>query len=359
MGGSSNQGVRPWSFWTRAKLGILADYLGQFLTASYLRVDKFVYLDAFAGQGIGLDRLSGEVFNGSARIALDAKAPDGQGFTHLRYFETESRAEELERRLRDDYPGRNIRVYGGDCNERLLEALADLRKEGVAWAPTFAFVDPDGLEVRWETLKALADHKSGYKTKVELWLLFATPGLMRTLTLPKPVADASLFDALEEQADPAADPAPALRHEDERRATALYGSEHWRAIYERRCDGSFGPTRAREEYLNLMRWRLEKTLGYQYTHPMLVKREDGVPLYHMIFATDHQAGNKIMQHLYTSAAQDLPRMAEEAKERKRAEATATDAPTLFDTAGEEPLPVGPAPRYEYKPPWPPPEPASG
>jgi three-Cys-motif partner protein len=353
--------VRPWSFWTRAKLGILADYLGQFLTASYLKVDEFVYLDAFAGEGIGLDRLSGEVFNGSARIALDAKAPDGKGFTRLRYFETESRAGELEARLRGDYPGRNIRVYGGDCNAQLPEALADLRRERVVWAPTFAFVDPDGLEVRWETLQALAEHKQGYKTKVELWLLFATPGLMRTLTLPKPVADASLLDLFDEEPGPAADSAPALRPEDEQRATALYGTDDWRAIYDRRCNGSFGPARARDEYLNLMRWRLEQTLGYEKTHPMLVKREDGVPLYHMIFATDHPAGDKIMRHLYSTAAAEMPRMAEEAKERKRAETGEADAPTLFEAMGQEAPPTEPvpAPRYVYKPPWEPPKPLAG
>jgi hypothetical protein len=48
-----------------------------------------MYLDAFAGEGFGIDRLTGEEFKGSARIALDVADPQ---FTRLRYFELPERA---------------------------------------------------------------------------------------------------------------------------------------------------------------------------------------------------------------------------------------------------------------------------
>ena len=80
---------RSWGYWTRAKLEMLADYLAAFATASKGQSER-VYLDAFAGEGAGLDRLTGEEFPGSARIALEAG--EGAGFTKFRYFEMGQRA---------------------------------------------------------------------------------------------------------------------------------------------------------------------------------------------------------------------------------------------------------------------------
>ena len=50
---------RSWGYWTRAKLQMLSDYLAGFATASKGQAER-VYLDAFAGEGSGLDRLTGE-----------------------------------------------------------------------------------------------------------------------------------------------------------------------------------------------------------------------------------------------------------------------------------------------------------
>src|SRR4051794_4308272 len=111
---------RPWGYWTEVKLEILGDYLDAFLTACQSQ-REVVYLDAFAGEGQGLSRVTGEVFQGSALRALEARGHNGHHFTRLRYFERESKAGALEARLRADYPGRDIRVYGGDCNTRLRD----------------------------------------------------------------------------------------------------------------------------------------------------------------------------------------------------------------------------------------------
>jgi three-Cys-motif partner protein len=315
---------RSWGYWTQAKLRVLADYLDSFVVAASGPSER-VYLDAFAGEGTGLDRLTGEEFKGSARIALEAQEP---GFTRFRFFEKGRRATELESRLRGDYPGRDIVVFEGDCNETIPRALREL--EGLRWAPTFAFVDPDGMELSWGTLRALAVHKGGYRSaksskpvyKVELWMLFPSAGLMRTL-------------ALDEEK---------LRPEDELRATRLFGEQSWRPIYARRLDGRLSGADAREEYVNLMRWRLERDLGYRWTHPLELKSTRGIPLYHMIFATDNEAGTRIMEHLYAAAAAEIPAMRREAADR---------------AVGQQTLDLGfePAPDtgYRYEPPWEPPD----
>lgn len=167
--------------------------------------------------------------------------------------------------------------------------------------PTFAFLDPDGMELRWETLETLAKHKSGSKYKVELWMLFPSAGLMRTPSLR-------------------ADPDP----QDFERATRLFGNDEWRRIFEARSNGLIGVGFARESSVNLMRLRLRDALGYGRTYPLEIKNTKGGTLYHMLFATDNAAGERIMSDLYKSAAKELPAMRKEALDTKKG------TPTLFD-----------------------------
>ncbi|MDX6704708.1 MAG: hypothetical protein QOI48_554 [Solirubrobacteraceae bacterium] len=311
---------RSWGYWTRAKLAMLGEYLGGFATASRSQTER-VYLDAFAGEGTGLDRLTGEEFHGSARIALEAG--DGAGFTRFRFFELGRKAAELEARLRTDYPNRDIKVLQGDCNTTIPAALAELRP--LNWAPTFAFLDPDGMELAWKTIAAIAEHKRGYRAaaslkpeyKTELWMLFPTSGIVRTL-------------ALEEEKVSAA---------DEARATRLFGTDRWRPIYELRVADAISGADAREEYVNLMRWRLERELGYRFTHPFELKNTRGGTLYHMIFATDHDAGTRIMESIYINAAKRVPEMQKEARDRARGQLS-LDIDVAAASEG-----------YRYEPPW--------
>jgi hypothetical protein len=131
---------------------------------------------------------------------------------------------------------------------------------------------------------------------------------------------------------------------DAERATRVFGSQAWRPIYERRRHEELSASDARNEYLNLMRWRLERDLGYRSTHPLELKNTQGTSVYHMVFATDNEAGEKIMSDLYTRAAREIPQMQKEARDQKSGQLS-------FDTPGDA-LPDGPT--YEYRPPWQPP-----
>ncbi len=59
--------------------------------------------------------------------------------------------------------------------------------------------------------------------------------------------------------------------------------------------------------------------------------EGNQPLYDMIFATDHDAGNRIMMNLYNSAASELPGMRQSAiAQRKLSQEEARGVMRLFD-----------------------------
>lgn len=309
---------RPWGFWTRAKLEILRDYLNAFTTTTKNKSSERIYLDLFAGQAENVDRLTGEALQGSARIALSMDDPP---FTRLRLFDRDYGGS-LNLVLRAEFPDRDFEVYAEDCNLRLPTVLAELRS--LSWAPTFAFLDPNGPDYWWSTLEVLAGFKEGSKTKVELWILFPEPMFVRFLRTD----------------------AGNVRVEDDARITAMYGTDEWHRIYQARLAETLTPAQARYEYVNLMRWRLIAELGYRWAHTFEVKNESDHPIYHLIFATDSVPGNDIMTSLYEKAAVRFPQMREEALHRRRG------IQRLFDSDSLGP-PTVQTPHYVYEAPTPP------
>lgn len=318
--------ARYWGFWTRGKLDLLRRYLAAFTTASSSAPER-LYLDVFGGQPENRDRLTNELLDGSARIALSTADPS---FTRLRFFELEPHASSLRSALSSDFSGRDFDVVAGDSNATIGGALARLTH--LNWAPTFAFVDPNGPDTHCSTLEALAEFKRAGSPKVEIWMLFAAGMFIRTL----PVHGRPLQEL------------------DARRMTRMYGTEQWREVYEARLREELNPSEAREEYVNLMRWRLENVLGYRWTHPLEIFNENGVSIYHMIFASDHEVGNRIMTYLYRQAAQELPAMRAQARRLRREQELGLLS--LFDQESDvaDSAPVGAHEQlYEYAPPWPP------
>lgn len=276
--------AREWQYWTRNKLRILAGYLPAFNRAS-TRSPQRVYIDLMAGQPENKDAVTGELFDGSARLALSSSP----GFTRLAFCEREPSASRLREDLRQRYPGLPWRVYPGDCNVTVDQVLADL--SDVRWAPTFAFVDQQAREVHWETLAKLARfRRNKHNWKTELWIL-ASPAM-----ITKGVAGTN-GEAFAAQVD------------------LSYGTTDWRVIQDARRAGAITAEDYRDEMVNLLRWRLEHVLGYAMTARIPMRMPTRMPIYDMVFATDHWAGNRIMSDLYREAAEREPQMLAEARDR--------------------------------------------
>ncbi len=315
---------RAWGIWTKGKLDVLRRYLDAFTTATKFKAKKTIYIDAFAGEAKNRDRLTGEALDGSARIALSVSDPP---FSILRFFESERNAPMLESVLRHDFPDRDFKLRGGDSNE-LVPSELELLKQ-FSWAPTFAFIDPNGMEAKWKTLVALADFKKGQKWKAELFYLFSPSMFQRLLRVDGCDVHPEHRDAI----------------------SAVFGTSDWDFIYSARLNDEIAPANAREDYVNLMRWRMESVLGYKWTHPLEVRNERGNVIYHMIFATDHEAGHRIMSDVYARAAAEFPAMREEARKYRRA--LKEEQTSLFDAQQLRALddPIKPGERfYEHEPP---------
>jgi three-Cys-motif partner protein len=167
-------------------------------------------------------------------------------------------------------------VYHGDVNSELGRLVED---QVPALAPCFCFLDPQGIELSFETISAVAC-TPGRKRKPELLILFPLRmALLRLLTLSKPVGA-----------------------ETEERLHRAFGGREWLNIYNARRKGHITATSARMEYLKLYCDKV-RALGYVWVQSkaIVAPRAPGTrrqEMYHLIFATDHPAGAEIMRDVF-------------------------------------------------------------
>lgn len=295
---------REWSYWTRNKLEILTEYLPVFTGAASKKASERIYLDLMAGQPKNRERHTGVEFDGSPVVALTVNPP----FSRLRFCELGNRADQLAAYLKDQFPGDDrYKVVSGDCNitiDAILQELAAVR-----WAPTFAFVDQQAAEVHWRTLTKLASFRKNAKGwKTEIWILMSPTMILKGVRGTNNEA----FQA---------------------RVDQLYGNTDWRRI-QRAFDRHVIVAREyRQQMVNLMRFQLENDLGYAYSHRIPMQMHNKLEIYDMVFATDHDVGDRVMQHLYNKAAQREPEMLRQAKLAKaEKEIELSGQPAMFDAS---------------------------
>jgi three-Cys-motif partner protein len=165
---------------TELKLSVVESYLRAFTRALRSKFPELWYIDAFAGTGERTERVParrGLLFGatpeivikrrGSAKIAIDVHPQ----FDRLIFVEKRPRSVVALQELQHQYANRNIDVTAGDANKEVLNLIG-----GVNWGGVRAvmFLDPYGMSVDWETLKAVAATEA-----IDVWYLFSLSGLYR------------------------------------------------------------------------------------------------------------------------------------------------------------------------------------
>jgi three-Cys-motif partner protein len=258
--------------WTEEKLRILQCYLQGFAKACK-RAGRWYSLDLFAGGGLNISETTGAEIAGSPLVALEARAPEA---SRVLLCEQGVRVLEALRERVAPY-GDRVRIFDGDAN-RLIRAMLD---EVPGQAPAFAFLDPEGSELEWVTVRSIAEHKAQARNKIEQLILFPTDmGFVRLLSLRRPL-------------DP----------DFAERVSAMFGSDAWREIYDRRRADRISAADAREMYLRLYARGL-RALGYRHVQERQITKEAskpdgrGSPMYFLLHATDNDAGETIMSHCF-------------------------------------------------------------
>ena len=260
--------TRRTGVWALHKLAILSNYFREFNVAAQ-RSETRTYVDGFAGPGLNFIPASAEYVYGSPLLAARTNDPH---FTNLLLMEQDRAAvAALQTRLPHDP---RVRIIRGDCNEALAQAMHRWLNPH---APTLCVLDPNGVELRWNTVKQVSSFREGNR-KTELLITFArNMALLRLLRIRGDIdpATQSLLDS-------------------------FFGTREWERIYEQRVDGALSPKRASEAYLSLYEKRLKEVIEYKHVFSTLVRKQGhaGGPLYLLTFASDDDGGADIMAYVF-------------------------------------------------------------
>ena len=164
--------------WTKDKLERVRKYLEAYTTILSKKHFKFAYIDAFAGTGYRTAKNSDEsedplfpefseketqdFLEGSARVALQAMPR----FSKYIFIEKKGKHIPELQRLKDEFPllAEDIKIENEDANDYLNSLCLQSDWSGHR---AVLFLDPYGMQVKWETLKAIAATEA-----IDLWLLF-------------------------------------------------------------------------------------------------------------------------------------------------------------------------------------------
>lgn len=251
--------------YAKDKLAILKDYVARFTTAMKDKPWRALnYVDLQAGPGKNRFTPSGDIMLGSPLLALTTRFP----FDNL--FLVEMGIDEfnaLETRVHASERDSRAVLYNEDCNvavDTVVARIGQIDKEfidGIWPCLNLAFLDPEGLEVEWQTVKKLASLQ-----RMDLIINFSTSGITRNARL-------------------------AVDNEDFTTVDCFFGTRDWRSVYERARGG--GSALVRRALIDFYLSRLHD-MGYVETkrQEKEFKNQRNVQIYTMIFASKSDLGIK-------------------------------------------------------------------
>lgn len=283
--------------WAKEKLKCLESYLDAY-TKVFLNqgwCEGIIFIDAFAGAGraplrksskkvevttqLLFDVSSGNYededeltfINGSPRVALGLK----HMFGHYFFIEQVSGHSNALQQLKEEYPNHdNINVLQGDANEAVKREI--LGKQLFNWKNIrgIAFLDPFGMQVRWDTVEALAATRA-----IEIIINLPVGTTLQRL-LPK---SGQFTETKRRQLD------------------EYFGSPDWYDVIYEKSPGLFGDeiNKIEESGKRLALWygaRLKKLFGMS-SPARLIRNSQGGHLYYLIWAGHHKKGLEIASHV--------------------------------------------------------------
>lgn len=250
--------------YAKDKLTILRGYVHRFITSMRVKSWRALfYIDLMAGPGKNKFEPSGAIMLGSPLIALTAP----HSFTHYRFVEIDPHcADALNKRSSVSDRWDAIKIITDDCNEAVDEIVEEIRvldRPYIAgsWpCLSLAFLDPEGLELKWETVEKLGQMK-----RMDLIINFSTSGFLRNV-------------------------GQLIEKETSTRIDSFFGTPEWKDVYRKVADKD--GSHVRREMLDFYKKRLA-ALGYTI-HPeeRTFHNRNNTQIYTLIFASKHDLGNK-------------------------------------------------------------------
>lgn len=250
---SDGQLARSVGIWSKEKLHYVQRYCDIFSKSMKRKWSTRVYIDLFSGPGRCVIRHTGEEIDGSPTIAA-ACVP---GFTDLFVNDRDTAALSALRQRLDGSTTASVHYFSEDCNAAARSIglhLADLSPSSQL---SLCFIDPTSCQIHFESVAALTRGR-----RMDLIVVFQIGGMKRALYTKSP------------------------------RITRFFGDDpadpKWYRLYVANGFQGRGLTRV---LLDHYQEKLAR-LGYVGFHDevSVELNNDGVPLYHMLFASKHPRG---------------------------------------------------------------------
>ena len=256
---------------TLEKLSIIRYYLDGFNTACRRtrRYGGWTFVDSFAGPGVVHVDGSGRYFEGSALIGLRS----GASVVHA--VDTDSKnIAALVKRADAHGLAESLVVQVGDANVRVPELARRIPPR----TPLFVLHDPEGMELDWQTVESVAWARRADRRRKPEQLINFTDGVVR-LFWQDAQPPRELIDKL----------------------NRYFGTDQWKSIVMGRKRGDLRSGDAVRAALDLYKQRLCKVLGYKHALDKGIRYEKvtmGRLAYHLVFASDHPAAERIMNSAF-------------------------------------------------------------
>lgn len=269
------------------KYNILKKYCFGVCAVFFKKYKNFVYIDTHGGSGKILLPDGKTLGDGSILIAQSA-VPD------FPCYAIEIDTERYSRLVEFTKPFQNIKSICGDCNEKIDEILKEINP-GEKFI--FCFIDPDGLVYRkdsivkhqflYETIKKIADFQ-----RTEILLNFPLEAIIRCGALisdpSKDIADKNIDNV---DRFFGKECTPDCNHWLECSKESIKECGKWKEIVEREEN----PDKKIRKLLELY---IAKNLNkFSHIGAILIRNENNVPQYYLVYATKYYLGAKIMRDI--------------------------------------------------------------
>jgi len=264
-------GLDEIGYWSEIKLDIVREYAAAYsriLDARKSPSLHHIYIDAFAGAGMHISKITKEFVPGSPLNALLTEPP----FKEYHLIDWDSKKVDSLRDIAAEH--QNVTVYEGDCNDILLKTVFPRAKYS-DYRRALCLLDPYGLHLNWDVMRTAGEMKS-----IEIFLNF-------------PVMDMNM-KVLWKYPD-RVDPQQAAR------MTAFWGDESWRQAAYDTTGNLFGMEEKADNSVvaEAFRDRLKKAAGFSFVpEPIPMRNKRGATVYYLFFASPNRAGEKIVTHIF-------------------------------------------------------------
>jgi three-Cys-motif partner protein len=260
--------MRETGAWAREKLDYLSRYIAVFEKSMRDKWRYRNYIDLQAGPGKNRVKETSEVFLGSPLLALTTEYP----FTGYYFVEYDSEmARALQSRCAASALSDRVHITTGDCNQVVDDIVAAL-KTTERQSLNLAFLDPEGLELRWATVARLASIN-----RMDLIINYPQGGLNRYMPI-------------------------AIAQNEDTSVDLFFGTREWRTIYLEYLQ--IRGVGLHRQLIDLYKRNLA-TLGYEDVRrddevgdePLIRNSRRNAPLYRLLFASKSALGEKFWRSI--------------------------------------------------------------